>query len=128
MLNEAAYLESPRATLRWLLGCALTVISERIAYELERIFMIHTLLKVLLGLVAVLVVGAVGVYIDAKPYQRARIWIAIREATHSGQRQDLRHGDGTLERCTREPAHPEPRGSCGVTRVAPRLQAYSTLG
>ena len=94
MLNEAAYLRSRRAALQWVLGCTLTVIRERVAYELESTFMIRTSLKVLLGLVAVFVIGAVGIYIDAKPYQRARIWIAVREATHSGQRQDFRRGNG----------------------------------
>jgi hypothetical protein len=29
-----------------------------------------------------LVIGSVGVYVDSKPYQRERIWIAVQDAIH----------------------------------------------
>jgi hypothetical protein len=93
MLNETAYIKSRGAALQWFLGCSLTALRERVAYELER-SMVRTLLKLSLGLIAVLVVGAVGIYIDAKPYQRDRIWIAMRGTAHSGQRKEPRNGNG----------------------------------
>jgi len=59
MLNEAAYVKSRGAAFQWALGCALTAVRERVAYELERIFMIRKFAKYCSGLVAVLVVGVV---------------------------------------------------------------------
>jgi hypothetical protein len=92
MLNERAYITSRRVALQWALGCALTAVRERVTYELERTLMSRRI-KVLFGLGAALVMGAIGIYIDAKPYQRERIWMALRQATHSEQRQDLGRGN-----------------------------------
>jgi cytochrome c-type biogenesis protein CcmH/NrfG len=45
--------------------------------------------KVVLALGAVLVVVAIGTYIDAKPYQRERIWITVHDAVHPGEPRRL---------------------------------------
>jgi hypothetical protein len=82
MLNEAAYIKSRPAASRWVMGCMLTAFGERISFELGRTFMTRRIFKVMLGLGAVLVIGAVGTYIDARPYQRERIWITVHEAMH----------------------------------------------
>jgi hypothetical protein len=82
MLNEAAYIKPRGAALQWVLGCVVTAFRERAAFELGRTFMTRRIFKVLLGLSAVLIVGAIGTYIDLKPYQRERIWITVREALH----------------------------------------------
>jgi hypothetical protein len=44
------------------------------------------ILKGLVGLGVVLIVGAVGIYVTAKPYQRDRIWITLQQGMHSQQR------------------------------------------
>lgn len=82
MLNEAAYIKSRAAASRWVLGCVLTAIGERVVFVMGRTFMTRRIFKVMLGLGAVLVIGAVGTYIDAKPYQRERIWITVHEVIH----------------------------------------------
>ena len=82
MLNEVAYIRSRSAASRWVLGCVLTAVGERVAFELGRTFMTRRIFNVMLGLFAVLVIGAVGTYIDAKPYQRERIWITVHDAMH----------------------------------------------
>jgi hypothetical protein len=81
MLNERAYIKPHRLALQWALGCALTAVKERVSYELEKTSMSRKLLKTLLGLGGAFAVGALGIYIDTKPYQRDRIWIA--RASHT---------------------------------------------
>jgi hypothetical protein len=94
MLNEGAYIKSHRLALQWALGCALTAVKERVTYELEKASMSRKLLKTLLGLGGVLAIGALGIYIDAKPYQRERIRIALGHGTHSDQREGPGRANG----------------------------------
>ena len=82
MLNEAAYIEQREAASQWVLGCVVTALRERVVFELGRTFMTRRVLKVLLGIGAVLLMGAVGTYVDLKPYQRDRIWMEVHEAIH----------------------------------------------
>jgi hypothetical protein len=86
MLNESAHLPSRRAAMRWNLGCAYAAARERVIYELEITVMKRRILKGLVGLGVVLIVGAVGIYVTAKPYQRDRIWITLQQGMHSQQR------------------------------------------
>jgi hypothetical protein len=89
MLNETMYIKQREAASRWALGCVAAAFRERIAFELGRTFMTRRIFKVLLGFGAVLVVGAVGTYVDLKPYQRERIWITVRDAIHPGERKRI---------------------------------------
>jgi hypothetical protein len=84
MLNEIPYITSRKAASRWLFGCLMAALRERVIFELGRTFMTRRLVKVMMGLVAILVIGAIGTYIDAKPYQRERIWITVHDFIHPG--------------------------------------------
>lgn len=84
MFNEVAYLGSRRAELQWTASCVLAAFRERVAFELESTFMTRRIFKVLLGTAAAMIFIAIGFYIDAKPYQRERMWIAAREAIGPG--------------------------------------------
>ena len=86
MLNESAYLRSRGAALKWTLGCAYAAVRERVTYQMEITFMRQRISKGFLGLGVVLIVGAIGVYIAAKPYQRDRIGITLQQSLHSNQR------------------------------------------
>jgi hypothetical protein len=88
MLNEGAYIKSPRLAWQWAMGCALSAVKERVFYELGRTSMSRRLLRTLLTCGAVLVLGAVGIYVDSKPYQRERMWITLQHATHSTKALD----------------------------------------
>lgn len=83
MLNESDYFESRRAAHRWILGCVLAAAKARVTFELERTLMPRKLLKVMGWACAAMAIGAMGVYISAKPYQRERIWITLRHAVSS---------------------------------------------
>jgi hypothetical protein len=82
MLNEITCIESRSAAMQWAWGCVLTACRERVVFEMGRTFMTRRLVKLVLGLGAVLVIGSVGVYVDSKPYQRERIRIAVHDAMH----------------------------------------------
>jgi hypothetical protein len=84
MLNEVAYIESRRAAAWWLFGCFAAALRERAIFELGRTFMTRRIVKVAAGILAVLAFVAIGTYIDAKPYQRERIWIAVHDVIHPG--------------------------------------------
>lgn len=79
MFNETAYL-SPRAARRWAVHCTLAALHERITHELEMTRMSRILLKITAACAAMLLIGAMGVYLVAKPYQRERIRIELRQA------------------------------------------------
>jgi hypothetical protein len=83
MLNESDYIKSRRAALQWTLGCTYAALRVRVTYELERTFMTRRILKVPLYFAAVLAIGAIGIYIDAKPYQRDRMWKALHQVVYS---------------------------------------------
>jgi hypothetical protein len=83
MLNESNYIKSRRAALQWVLGCTCAALRVRVTYELERTFMTRRILKVPLYLAAVLAIGAIGIYIDAKPYQRERMWRTVHQVVNS---------------------------------------------
>lgn len=79
MFNEAGYL-SPGEVRSWTVQCTLVALRERIIHELEINRMHRTVLKVTASGAAMLLIGAVGVYLIAKPYQRERIRIELRQA------------------------------------------------
>ena len=85
MLNEVEYMETRRAAVDWAIGCALAAFKERLACEVGRTFMTRRILKVTLGAAALFALGCIGIYIDAKPYQRERIWLEFREAVYAAQ-------------------------------------------
>lgn len=85
MLNEAAYITSRRAALRWAFGCTCAAFRERVTHELEKTLMRRRMLRILVGLTASLALVTVGIYVTAKPYQRERIWITVRQALQSDQ-------------------------------------------
>jgi hypothetical protein len=89
MLNEVAHIKSRRDALQWTLGCLFIAFNERLAFELGRTFMTRRIFKVVLALGAALVVVAIGTYIDAKPYQRERIWMTVHDAVHPGEPRRL---------------------------------------
>jgi len=92
MLNEAAYIKSRVAAFQWVLGCVVTAFKERVAFELGRTFRTRRIFKVVLAVGAVLMVGAIGTYIDLKPYQRERIFITVRDFIHPGEPERMRAG------------------------------------
>lgn len=77
MLNEAAYIESPRHALRWIFGSVLSSMKARASYEMERAFMSHRILKTFITLSVLAVATLIGVYAVQKPYQRERIKLVI---------------------------------------------------
>jgi hypothetical protein len=83
MLNETDYLETRRGALSWIIGCVFAAIEVRVTFELERTLMPHKVLKVIGVLGAAIAIGAIGIYVTAKPYQRERIWITLRQAVSS---------------------------------------------
>ena len=80
MLNESCHIDSRRVALRWVLGCTLAALRERLGYELRRTLMSRRIFRVALGLGAVLALAAAGIYVSSKPYQRERIWITVRHS------------------------------------------------
>jgi hypothetical protein len=83
MLNESDYIKSRWAALQWALGCTCAALRVRVTYELERTFMTRRILKVPFYLAAVFAIGAIGIYIDAKPYQRDRMWETLHQVVYS---------------------------------------------
>lgn len=73
MLYEIAYIQSCRASLRWVLGCLFFSIKARASYELAGAFAPRKMLNALLTLGAVSVILAATIYMVQKPYQRERI-------------------------------------------------------
>jgi hypothetical protein len=53
--------------------------------------MTRRIFKVVLLIGALVLVGAVGIYIDAKPYQRERIWISVHDALVGSSSSRARH-------------------------------------
>jgi len=84
MLNELAYIKSRKAAALWLFGCFVAALRERAIFELRRTFMTRRIVKVAAALLAVLVFGAIGTYMNSKPYQRERIWITVHDFIHPG--------------------------------------------
>jgi hypothetical protein len=98
MLNESHYIRSRRAALQWALGCACAAFRVRVTYELGRTFMTRRILKVPLYLAVVLAIGAIGIYIDAKPYQRDRMWRAVYQVVVSDNAQRTDRGKNAFAR------------------------------
>jgi hypothetical protein len=96
MLNESDYIKSRSAVLQWVLGCTCAAFRVRVIYELEREFMIRRIFKGLLGLGAVLIIGLIGIYIGAKPYQRDRIWKTLHQVVYSGNAQRIERDKNVL--------------------------------
>jgi hypothetical protein len=92
MLNEVAYVETRRAAWFWILGCVLSAMRERAAYELTAPVNSRGTLKLLLRLGAAAFVALVGVYAVQKPYQRERIFMAVFHSDQaSAMRAAMRH-------------------------------------
>ena len=92
MLNESDYIKSRRAALKWAVGCTCAAFRVRVTYELERTFMTRRILKVPIYLAAIMAVGAIGIYIDAKPYQRDRMWRTVHQVVYSGNEPRIDRG------------------------------------
>lgn len=95
MLNESGYTTSRTAALKWAFGCVLAAVTVRITFELERTFMPRKMLKAIAWIGAAAAIGAIGIYATAKPYQRERIWITLRQVVHSNDAQRT-EGKNTL--------------------------------
>lgn len=85
MLNELAYIESPREAGRWMIGSLLFAIRERAIHELEEGLMNNKALKTALVLMVVAVGAVAGTYAIQKPYQQERIRITLHRWLDGGR-------------------------------------------
>jgi hypothetical protein len=85
MLNELAYIESPRAAGRWMIGSLLFAVRERTIYELEEVLVNNKAFKTALVLVVVAVGAVAGTYAIQKPYQQERIKITLHRWLDGGR-------------------------------------------
>jgi hypothetical protein len=83
ILNERAYIETPRAAVRWMIGSTLFAIRERTNYELENASM--KTMRTTLILVAMAVGVVAGTYAIQKPYQQERIKLALHRLLDAKQ-------------------------------------------
>lgn len=88
MFNEMAYIPSRRTALRWALGSTWCAIRLRASYEFGKTVRSRAT-QTLLGLVAVAVIAALGVYSIQRPYQRERILAVL---FHGGSGSTKNHG------------------------------------
>jgi len=85
MLNEAAYIETRQAVVRWMIGSLLFAIRERTNYELEKASMSTKTVGTVLILITMAIGLVAGTYAIQKPYQQERIKFAVHRLLDAKQ-------------------------------------------